>query len=222
MKYKKLLSYVQDFVSFLTFSLHEDLFREIRRIVLFGSVSRREATKKSDIDLFIEVSEKGREIEEAVDQVMDKFYESQKFTKYWKLLGIDNPISCKFGTLSEWKDLYSSILQDGIILYGKHGREAVEGSLCILISWENVKPESKRVMLNRKLFGYTKNGKTYSGYVSRHNAKKISKGALLVPIEHRKVFETLFHTYKITVKIHFLTDIEGFPTHNSVKRRSDS
>ena len=208
MTYKKLLSYAQDFVSFLTFNLEEKLFGEITRVVLFGSVSRRDSTKTSDIDLFIEVSGKDREIEDAVDRIMDKFYESPKFSKYWKLMGIDNPISCKFGTPSAWKDLYPSIIQDGIVLYGKYSREAVEGNPYLLMAWENVRPESRRVMLNRKLFGYAKRGKTYDGYVSQYNATRISKGALLVPLEHRQVFEELFHRYKIPFTVYSLIEVE--------------
>ena len=84
----------------------------------------------------------------------------------------------------------------------------MEGGPLLLISWENVKPESKRVMLNRKLFGYVKNGKTYGGYASQYDATRISKGALLVPLEYRHIFEAIFHSYKIPLKVHSLIELD--------------
>ncbi len=207
MKYKKLLSYSQDFVSFLIFNLKEELLKEVEKVILFGSVSKYEATKRSDVDLFIEVKSKGKEVEGDTDRIIDKFYESPKFTKYWKLLGIDNPISCKFGKAAEWKDLYPSIIQDGIVLYGKYKPEVLEGRHFILFSWENVKPESKRVMLNRKLYGYRRKGKNYPGLLPQYDAKRVSKGSILVPLEHRRTFEKLFRSYKIPVKIYPLLEV---------------
>jgi predicted nucleotidyltransferase len=207
MNYEKLVAYAQDFASFMIFNLHGDLFASLQKILLFGSVARKEATKKSDIDLFIEVQGREKEMDAAVERIIDRFYQSPKFTKYWKLLGIENPISCKAGSLSAWKDLYPSLIQDGIILYGKYRPVDMEGTPALLLSWENVKPESKRVMLNRKLFGYVKNKKTYPGFVSCYNARRIAKGALLVPLEHRLAFEELFQSFAVPLNVHSLLEV---------------
>jgi predicted nucleotidyltransferase len=207
MKYEKLVAYAQDFVSFLTYNLPDDLFAGIHTILLFGSVARKEPTRESDIDLFIETGSRERDLEGAIEHILDRFYDSPKFTHYWKLLGIENPISCKVGAPSAWKDLYPSLIQDGIILYGKYRPQDIEGTPSMLLSWENVKPESKRVMLNRKLFGYVKSGKNYPGLVSRYNARRIAKGALLVPLEHRSIFEKLFQTFAIPLNVHSLLEV---------------
>lgn len=207
MKNRKLLSYAQDFISFLTFNLKEDLWKEIKRIVLFGSVSRSEAGKESDIDLFIEVKLLEKEIEKATEDIVEKFYESPKFSKYWKLLRIENPIRCMFGKISEWKDIHPSIIQEGIVLYEKYRPETIDGRPLILFSWENVKPESRRVMLSRKLFGYTKNKRRYPGLIEQYSGEKISKGSAVVPLEHRKVFEALFKSYKISAKVYPVVEL---------------
>jgi predicted nucleotidyltransferase len=207
MSYEKLIAYAQDFTSFLIYNLKTELFSSIQKIILFGSAARKEATNESDIDIFIEAEDSEKDIDAAVDRIIDRFFDSPKFKKYWKLLDIDNPISCKVGSLSAWKELYPSLIQDGIILYGKYKPCDVEGMPLLLFSWENVKPESKRVMLNRKLFGYVKAGKTYPGLVKRYDAKRIAKGALLVPMGHRKLFEGVFHSLDVPLKVHSLMEV---------------
>lgn len=201
MMYKKLISYAQDFVSFLLFNIKEELLKEIDGIILFGSVSRGEAGKDSDIDLFIKTNSEEKSLEKSVDKIMDKFFESPKYTKYWKLLGINNSISCKFGNPSDWTDIYPSLVRDGIFLYGKYRSCDLPESHFILFSWENVKPESKRVTLSRKLYGYRKSNKKYSGLLSNYNGIKISKGSIMIPLEYRLIFENLFHTSGIPVKV---------------------
>ena len=198
MRYRALLSYAQDFASFLTFNLEGHLFEKIERIILYGPAARGAATKKSKVDLFIEARSHSAEMERAARKIMKTFFGSPKVAGYWKPLGIENPFRCMGGRALDWKDIYASIVREGVVLYEKFRPGIVKGRELILFSWENVKPESERVMLNRKLYGYKRNGKEHEGLLSHYNAKRVSKGSALVPAEHRDVFEKLFLSYRTT------------------------
>lgn len=208
MNYKKLISYSQDIISFIMFNLEDKLFDKIEKIILFGSVARKEAANESDIDLFFEVKSGEKELEKETDHIIDKFYKSPRFTKYWSLLDIKNPVSFKYGKPAEWKDIYPSIIQEGIILYGKYVPDDLKGKYFSLFSWKNIKPESKRVTLNRKLFGYLRRGKETPGLASKYGVKKISRGAILVPVEYKNIFENFFRSDEIPVKVYSLLEID--------------
>jgi len=69
----KLLAYAQDFSSFLMQNIKEA--DKITKIILFGSTSRGESEKNSDIDIFIETDEK---LEQKINEIKDKFCDSLK------------------------------------------------------------------------------------------------------------------------------------------------
>ncbi len=97
-----------------------------------------------------------------------------------------------------------SIINTGIILYGKYKAEAERIKHYVLFSFENVKPESKRVLAYRKLFGFRQNGKKYEGISQKINAIKVGKGSILVPIEHAGEIKRYFQEKKISVKVYDL------------------
>jgi len=70
-----------------------------------------------------------------------------------------------------------------------------------LISWETVKPESTRVLLNKRLFGYTHQGVFYQGLVQKYSAEKLGKGCISVPSQFAELFVRLFREMKIAVKV---------------------
>jgi hypothetical protein len=80
----------------------------------------------------------------------------------------------------------------------------MKGRELVLFSWENVKPESERVMLNRKLYGHSRNGKEREGLFSQYGARRISKGSALAPAKHEHVFEKLFKSYGAAAKTYRL------------------
>src|SRR3990167_7304033 len=98
----KLISYAMDFSSFLIQKIKEK--EKIRNIILFGSVSRDEANKKSDIDIFIDLIKE----------------EEHK----------------------------------------------------VFFVWENIKPNSKRVLFNKQMFGYKQNKKFYQGLIQKYNGER--------------------------------------------------
>ncbi len=193
------VAYAADFASFLLEKSGKNLER-INQIILFGSVARGEASEKSDIDIFVDLISDEKKIGKIIEKAVNDFYESVKFRKYWKLLGVENEIKCVYGKLDRWKDIKRSIISDGIILYGKYKEQVKEGKPYAILSWKSIKPESKRAVFNKKMFGYKQRGKFYSGMVQKYSGEKLDN-AVLIPIEHANDAIMLFRKMKITVKI---------------------
>lgn len=194
----KLIAFSQDFVSFLTERIDLD---NIKNIILFGSVSRGESDEDSDIDIFIDLANELQEFKDKIEQARDEFYKSAKFKDHWSLLGINNQIKLTIGKLEQWSDLLPSIISNGITLYGKFKAFPQIGEHKTLFVWENIKPESTRVLLNKQLFGYKHTGKSYPGVVQKYNCQRLGKGMIMVPIEHSNLVEKVFRKLKIGVRI---------------------
>jgi len=203
MKSNNLTAYAIDFVSFL---IQKSDISKIKNIILFGSVSRGEADNQSDIDIFIDVVSDEKQIERQVEKIVAEFYSSAKYKKYWELLGITNEIKPIISKLSKWIDLNPSIVSNGLILYGKYKRVPKKGKHRVLFIFENIKPNSKRVMLNKKIFGYKHSGKNYKGLLEEYNGIRLGKGCIFVPLEHSNLFLKLFKAYRINVKIKKMFD----------------
>ncbi len=194
-----LIAYALDFTSFLLEKLGKES-EKISKVVLFGSVARGEASEKSDVDIFVDLISDEKNIRRMIEKSVNNFYTSIKFKKYWRLLGIENEINCIPGKLEKWKDVRRSIITDGIILYGKYKEHVKEGKLYCILSWKSIKPESKRAVFNKKMFGYSQRGKKYTGLVQRYSGEKMDN-AVIVPLEHANDIIKMFRKMKITVKI---------------------
>ena len=198
LKLNKLKAYSLDFASFLLENIDA---REIRNIILFGSVAREDYGKDSDVDLFIDLVKDDKKLAEQINSIVEKYYNSSKYTNYWKLKGIDNIISLKIGDLNKWKNLKNSIISNGIIIYGKF-KEMPEGAMHkTLLSWGPVKPEPRRSSLSKKLFGRKEKNKFYNGLLQKYSGEKISQGCILVPNQYANIFINLFRNMRITVRI---------------------
>ena len=191
----ELVAYALDFVSYLI-----EKADKIDRIILHGSVSRGDFDEESDIDLFIDCDKK---FEKKINEIIEDYYNTEKFKK-WKLKGIENSFSCIIGKLdsNEWKELKRSIMNTGIILYGKYKAEAEKINQYTLFSFENIKPDKKRIAIFRKLFGFKVKGKRYPGFADEVKAVRIGKGCLLVQIENTKKLSDYFKNKKTTPKIY--------------------
>jgi len=194
----KFISYALDFISFLMQNLKET--KQIKSIILFGSAARGEAKKDSDIDVFIDVSENEKQIDKEARKLAEKFFDSIKFKNYWKLLGIENEINVIVGKLEKWK-LKDSMLGSSIVLYEHYKPKLEKGKNLAILNWSNIKPNSKRVMLNKKLFGYTHYGRKYSGLIEKEKGRKIGSQVIAVPIEKLNIFLKSFHDLGASVKI---------------------
>lgn len=194
-----LTPYALDVVSFLLQKVKRK--EVIKNIILFGSVARDEADKTSDVDIFIDVVAENTSFENECTHILSSFYASTKYTHYWKLLGITHEIKLHIGILEKWTELKPSIISGGIVLYGKFMPKIKEGKHSVFFIWENITPNSIRVLFNKQLFGYTQNEKHYSGLLEKYNGERLGKGSIVVPLEHSAVIHHHFKKYKIAVKI---------------------
>lgn len=192
----ELISYAADFASFL---IQNFQVKKIKSIILFGSVARGEAEKESDVDIFIDVINNEEKIEKEIKKITDDFFNSVKFKKYWGLLGIKNEINIIVGRLDKWK-LKDSMLGNAIILYQSYKPVLENGKNMAILSWGNIKSNSKRVMLNKKLLGYNYYEKHYKGLLDEKGIK-IGSNVIIIDIEYLNSFLSLFHKFKVPVKI---------------------
>ena len=177
----KLIAYAQDFAAFLIQNLDKESDKIIN-IVLFGSVVRGQASKESDIDVFIDVADE--KIGEKIEGIKEKFYKSYKSKSYWNLLGIKNEIHCLIGKLKEWKPLQRSIISDGIVLFGKYHAEVKTEQWYLFIITQG---KSRKMNLSfwRTLYGYTQKirKKRYVkiGLIKEYGGIKLARGVAIVP-----------------------------------------
>jgi len=196
---RELLAYAGHFVSFLLQNIEQKTLENIKEIILFGSVARGEAGKASDVDIFINVFRGDKATEKPIQAIVKKFYASAQFKGYWKLIGVENEIKCIVGRLEKWKELEPSIISNGVLLYGKYTGLA-KGKAFVLVYWGKAKPESKRVLLSKKLYGYAYKGREYSGLLESAEATKLGSNCLLVPLENSKGVMQVFKDLKVQAR----------------------
>ena len=105
------------------------------------------------------------------------------------------------GKINEWKELKNSLIANGIVLYDKFKEVPNNARHKVIFSWENIEPESRRVLLSKRLYGYIRNKKEYPGLIKRYNGERLSKGSIIIPSEYGNMFIKLFKSMKIAVKI---------------------
>jgi predicted nucleotidyltransferase len=202
-KRNELISYALDFVAYLI-----NKVEGIDRVILFGSVARGDFDEESDVDLFIDT--KNKKLESKILRGNNNFEKIEK-AKRWKLKGVNNPFSCIVGELDseEWKDLKRGMINNGVILYGKYKAVSERIYQYTLFSFEGIKPESKRVGIYRKLFGFKAGKKRYPGLVEKYDLIKLGKGNIAVPVERALELKTFFRKRKVLVKLYdFWSDYE--------------
>ena len=177
----------------------------IKHVILFGSVAREEAVKESDVDIFIDVVKEKNNLEKEFRTCLEDFTNSAKYKNYWKLFGITNNINIIVGLLKDW-ELENSIASTGITLYGKYQRKPLKGKDAVLLVWENVKPDSTRVLLNKNMFGYKKGKVFYKGLLQKHEGIKLGKGCILIDAPAYNQFIQVFKRLKVAVKIRRVFD----------------
>lgn len=194
----ELLSYASDCASFIIQNLKER--DKLKAIILFGSSARGTASSESDIDLFIDVTSDETKLDKKIRDSIKDFLDSSKCKNYWIPLGIKNDINPIVGKLDKWK-LRDSMLGSSIVLYQKYSPQHSEGKNNAILSGGAIKPEAKRVMLNKKLFGFTHKKTSYPGLIEKYGGTKIGPNVILIPIENLNSFLDLFRSNKISVKI---------------------
>ncbi|MBS3123651.1 nucleotidyltransferase domain-containing protein [Candidatus Woesearchaeota archaeon] len=197
---QSLIGYASAFSSFL---LDSKIGGLINKIILFGSTARGEATKESDIDIFVDTLE---EHESEVQAILKLFNLSQT-NKQWRLKGITQEISLKIGQLKKWKSR-REILSSGITLYGKFNELPEKAEYYALIELEEINSRdiAQQVKFWRKLYGYKQKvgKKVYiqKGLVELSLGRKIGKGVILVPMKNRKEILNYLNQQKMRYKIY--------------------
>ena len=119
-------------------------------------------------------------------------------------MGIKNDINCTVGKLKEWGDLHSSIISNGIILYGKY-KENEENIPYMLFSVESTGKRNKDISLWRKLYGYNQKigKKEYikQGLIKGFEGEKIARGVFIIPIEYASKIKSFLKENKIPFKM---------------------
>ena len=200
----ELIAYAMDFTSYLISKT-----KNIDQVILHGSIARGDFDDNSVLDVF--VNTKDKKLPEKIRALVLLFQKTSKF-KEWKLKGIENPLSIIVGNFdsNEWKDLKRAIANTGITLYGKYKTDVEKTKQYVLFSFENIKPDKKRIAVFRKLFGFKLNKKTYPGITKKLNALRINKGTLLVPLEHSNELKQFLQRNKVTVRLFDLFSDEDF------------
>ncbi|MBS3123030.1 nucleotidyltransferase domain-containing protein [Candidatus Woesearchaeota archaeon] len=172
----------------------------IVRIILFGSVARNEATKDSDVDIFIELKKKSKPIEKEIEKKKEEFYLSRE-TLLFKAKNINPKISIKIGLLKEWKDLYAIIASTGIVLYGHYEAQELPSGVkhYLLVYWDSI-AKNRGAFLNR-IYGFKVHDKQYSGLLTNFDGRKLGKSNILIPIEHKQEILPLLLKYGVKAKI---------------------
>ncbi len=189
-----LLAYAMDFSSFLVQNMEKEDLACINQIIVFGSAARGSATSKSDVDIFVNTQKR---LESKIKRILSKFYESELYNRYWRLLGINNEINLIVGDIRNWKELQSSILSDGIVIYGKYSGHIKSKENFVVLWWESIKPEYKRVMISKQLYGWRLKKKEYKGLLEKAGGEKIGSNAVLVPVQGFAPINELFKKHRI-------------------------
>ena len=200
LKRNELIGYSMEFASFLVSKV-----QYIDRIILYGSIAKNEFDEESDIDIFVDAQKK---LEGKIKKILEEFYKTENYKK-WKLKGLDNEISLIVGNIDdkEWKDLKRAIITSGLILYGRFISDIEKKNSYTLFSFENISPESRRVSMFRKLFGFKVGKKEYKGYINELKGKRFGKGVIIVPLENSQRLKDLLKKKKIGFRIiDFWTD----------------
>ncbi|MBM3303733.1 MAG: nucleotidyltransferase domain-containing protein [Candidatus Aenigmarchaeota archaeon] len=205
MNKETLVAMAADFASFL---ISEGFVgkHKARNIILYGSVPRGDFTPRSDVDIFVDIEAPSKKAEAEANSLADDFCSSLWFQK-WRRLGVKNRISCIAGRLEEWKDLHGSISANNILLYGRYSGMP-EGRMMSIFSVENVRPESKRVFVQRAIFGYKHYGKIYRGLLGKSGGERVAKGCFMVPVESSKTMAEFLRRQKVEFRV-FEASIPG-------------
>src|SRR3989344_5162487 len=189
-------AYISYFVSYLLNNLKRT--ENIREVVLFGSAARDEATKESDIDLFINLKKEDKKLNKEIDKVLEEFYKSREALLF-KTKKIENKINIIVGKINEWPELKSSIESEGIVLYGQYISSNVKGKKYAIIFWSEI--EKNRGAFLNKIYGFRVKSKRYLGLLQSYNGMKLGKSAILIPVENKDEILKLIRHHKVSAKI---------------------
>lgn len=167
---------------------------DIRAVILYGSFARKEATSRSDIDLFILTAEKKteKEIEDKIIKI-----ESE----------IGRNIQPTIRTLKELEKtdsgLLQNIFQEGKVLYLKEltnipSLMLLEQKPQLIYSFQlsNLN-QNEKAKFNNEFYGRKKEKYSYKGTLQEIGGQKLSAGCVMVPHMQKEAIEKFFRKFKV-------------------------
>lgn len=201
-----IMPYVYDFLSMIFED--ESLKKNVKTVVLFGSVAKKTNDKKSDIDLFFDVINKAEIniIEDKIKSTLKSFEVKSENT--WKLKKIVMPINFIVGSLddSTWKNIKDELASSGIVLYGPYKQLPQKMDHYFLVYYSLVNLARKNKMrLIRTLFGYSlvkaKRKYVQKGLIEKIGASKLSSNVILVQSESLADIKRIFNDYRLKYRV---------------------
>jgi predicted nucleotidyltransferase len=169
------------------------VIEDIKAIILYGSFARKEATPRSDIDLFILTTEKKTEKE-----IEDRIIRIESET--------GRNIQPTIRTLKELEKtdsgLLQNIFQEGKILYLKEPTDIPSSMLLeqkplLIYSFQiSNLDQNKKARFNNEFYGRIKGKYKYKGLLQAIGGQKLSAGCVLVPYDKRQKIEKFFKKFK--------------------------
>lgn len=155
--------------------------------------------RKHGVQVITKKYVKSKQFEKEIKSIEEAFYKSREASLF-KVKGINNIFSIKIGILKEWKELSASIASTGIILYGPYEAKELPAGVkhMIIIYWDAI--EKNRGAFLNKLYGFTVNGKTYEGLLTKYGGKKTGKSSILIPIAYKQILFDLLKEHKVSAK----------------------
>ncbi len=173
-------------------------FNNVNYIILFGSVARGEADKRSDIDLCVVITNnKYRKEISNIALDLEKKYDRN----------IQLVITKNFERLDKY--FIKQLLTEGIILYAltpiiKFKNLKCKNVVIFKFSLKNLK-QSEKMHIKRILYGYSTTKKykkriyrsSFKGLVKENDGVNLGRGAILISIKDLKLIRDLFTKYNI-------------------------
>ncbi|NQT22529.1 MAG: nucleotidyltransferase domain-containing protein [Candidatus Omnitrophica bacterium] len=167
---------------------------DVRAVILYGSFARKEATSRSDIDLFILTTEKKTE-----KDVEDKIIRIES--------AVGRNIQPTIRTLKELKKtdsgLLQNIFQEGKVLYLKEPTDIpslmlLEQKPQLIYSFQlrNLN-QNEKAKFNNEFYGRKKEKYSYKGILRELSGQKLSAGCVIVPHAEKQKIEKFFKKFKV-------------------------
>lgn len=167
---------------------------DVKAIILYGSLARKEYTSRSDIDLFILTTRKP-----TLKHVQDKIIELENTT--------GRSIQPTIRTIKELQKtdtgLLQNIFQEGKLLYLKEATEIPSAVLLeqkpyLIYSFQlNNLIQNEKARFNSSFYGRVKNKYKYTGLLNEINGQKLSPGCVIIPHAEKSKVERFFRGFKI-------------------------
>jgi len=170
---------------------------DVKAIVLYGSLARKEGTSRSDIDLFVLTTDKS-----TMKEVQEKIIELETDT--------GKTIQPTVRTIKELQKtdtgLLQNIFQEGKVLYLKEAPELPSAILLeqkphLVYSFQlSNLDQNEKAQFNSNFYGRVKNKYQYSGSLKKIGGQKLSPGCVIIPHTQKAKIEKLFRKFKIKFK----------------------